>query len=291
MTRGAIVAGFAALGRITATGGTSGSKPKGRTRSRVELFTFPEQLPGPARFGKGLRVEGLPECASESFQQKSTRFGKDVFAIGDELRVLLREIRKSYRTRLAPMETDDAAKELLAYGCNEWFQPDSSVAPNVLDNLGEWASQFQLAAQVVDVAKAIEGFPSPLENKLITTLAQCLTSNWDRRTGNELLRVFGELTTQIEAFTKAVDSATLRQTMATPQSSANASQSECDQSSIDDYGETNTLPPNSVSNVDPVEKGIEYAEDPLVAAVDLKGILDLFLNLFVLHIHPTPWDS
>jgi hypothetical protein len=37
---------------MAATGGTSGSKPKGRTRSRVELFTFPKQLPGPARFGK-----------------------------------------------------------------------------------------------------------------------------------------------------------------------------------------------------------------------------------------------
>jgi hypothetical protein len=55
------VAGFRAgrvavspgLGSIMGTGGTSGSKPIGRTRSRVELFIFPEQLPGPARFGKG----------------------------------------------------------------------------------------------------------------------------------------------------------------------------------------------------------------------------------------------
>lgn len=55
------VAGFRAgrvavspgLGSIEGTGGTSGSKPNGPTRCRVELFTFPEQLPGPARFGKG----------------------------------------------------------------------------------------------------------------------------------------------------------------------------------------------------------------------------------------------
>lgn len=44
------------LGSIVGTGGTSGSKPNGPTRSRVELFTFPEQLPGPARFGKGIAV-------------------------------------------------------------------------------------------------------------------------------------------------------------------------------------------------------------------------------------------
>lgn len=41
------------LRSIGSTGGVSGSKLKCRTRCRVELFAFPEQLPGPARlFGK-----------------------------------------------------------------------------------------------------------------------------------------------------------------------------------------------------------------------------------------------
>ena len=39
--------------RISSEGGFPGSKPDSPTRCWVELFTFPEQLPSPARFGKG----------------------------------------------------------------------------------------------------------------------------------------------------------------------------------------------------------------------------------------------
>lgn len=62
---GAIVEGFATPCRITTTGGTLGSKPNGRTRRRVELFTFPEQLPGPARFGKGCMMQSVVATAVE----------------------------------------------------------------------------------------------------------------------------------------------------------------------------------------------------------------------------------
>jgi hypothetical protein len=60
---------------MAATGGTSGSKPKGRTRRRVELFTFPEQLPGPARFGEG---------AMESVADQVTRYFRDINAAADD---------------------------------------------------------------------------------------------------------------------------------------------------------------------------------------------------------------
>ncbi len=68
--RAGLVAVSPGLGSIVGTGGTSGSKPKGRTRSRVELFTFPEQLPGPARFGKGFAQLRYAEKIREAIRRK-----------------------------------------------------------------------------------------------------------------------------------------------------------------------------------------------------------------------------
>jgi hypothetical protein len=155
-------------------------------------------------------MEGLPECWSESFQQKATRFAKDVTAIGDELRSLLREVRKSYRDHLQSPSSDDWAMEAAyddwqAYGYSEWFEPFSSVESSVFDNLAEWASRFHRAVRVVDVSNAIEGFSSPLDLDQLLKLSQCLTSNWSERVGGELMCVFGTLTDQLDAFTHAVD--------------------------------------------------------------------------------------
>lgn len=70
------------------TGGISGSKPKGRTRSRVELFTFPEQFPGPARFGEECMMESVSECAAE--------YVRDPLRAFEDLRDALARFEQTY---------------------------------------------------------------------------------------------------------------------------------------------------------------------------------------------------
>ena len=153
-------------------------------------------------------MEGRPECASESVKQKTARFADDVSAIGEELRVLLREIRKCYRHHYHTdheYSIESAYDEWTMYGVNEWFEPLSSVERSVFDRLAEWASLFHRAVRVVDVSKAVEGFSSPLDVGVLSKLSQSLTPVFEPRVGNDLMQSFGALTLQLEAFTEAVD--------------------------------------------------------------------------------------
>ena len=226
-------------------------------------------------------MEGLPECASESFQQKSARFGKDVFAIGDELRALLREIRKSYRHRPAPMETEHAAEDWFAFGCDEWFEPVSSVAPSLLDNLGEWASRFQRAARVVDVGQAIEGFSSLLDMPLLITLSGCLTPNWDRRTGAHLMEVFYKLAEHSKALTQAADAWTYQQlpNRSKPAEEWNTHQGVAAESEPRELTQNESIvrEVGAPSNRPTVPTcAAEYLKNPALAAYDIGDILGGF---------------
>ena len=86
--RTGVVAVSPGHGSIVGTGGTSGSKPKGRTRSRVELFTFPEQLPGPARFGEGDSVDPTLKLAA--------RYVEDPWIAARRCAEIWKEFRASY---------------------------------------------------------------------------------------------------------------------------------------------------------------------------------------------------
>lgn len=84
-------------------GGTSGSKPDSRTRSRVELFTVSEQLPGPARFGKG--------CVMESVAVRAAEFVRTPLNAVQDLRNAFARFEEAYDATLVEMDWPEEGKE------------------------------------------------------------------------------------------------------------------------------------------------------------------------------------
>ncbi len=259
-----LVAGCGGIGSIAGTGGTSGSKPKGRTRCRVELFTFPEQLPGPARFGKGLGVSALPQCSTEPFQNKALRFTDDPTLIGDELRILLREVRKCYYQHDHPNVNEDwaleqAYDEWQAFGCNEWFQPIPELEPQVFDELAGWAVRFQRAARIA-VTRKLSGVSPALDIESIGKLARCVTPGWCQQTGNELMRAHADLTAHVEVFTHAVDDWVFSNSQSPVENDAPA--------------------PLVESNTGVAGRVVRYFQDVNAAVADWRDLLRQFENTF-----------
>lgn len=189
------------------------------------MFTFPEQLPGPARFGKGLSVVELPECASESCGDKASRFTDDPTLIGDDLRSLLREIRNCYhlydhRNLSEEWDLEAAYDEWQAFGCTEWFQPKTEVARNVFEALANWSARFQRAARIA-ISKTIPEISPPLDLNSVAALSRCLAGSWCERTGHELLTLHGTLTENLENFVRAVDTWVFRTNPAPAENDAN----------------------------------------------------------------------
>ena len=229
---------------------------------------FPNNSPARPALGKGLGVGALPRCSIESFQDKALRFTEDPTLVGDELRSLLREVRKCYYQHDHPNVNDEWAVEAAydewhAFGCNEWFCPIPELELGVLDEIAGWAVRLQRAARIA-VSRKLSGVSPALDFESIGKLARCVTPSWCQQSGNELMRVHATLTDHVEAFTHAVDDWVF-ENLSTPTEET-----------------ANTSPPVENGYDGVVERVARYFQDVKAAVEDWRALLQQFDETFEL---------
>jgi hypothetical protein len=223
-------------------------------------------------------MEELPSCSTESFERKAIRFAADLNAVGEELRLLLREIQRVYSYH--PPDPEDAPIDLEYLGCCEWLEPFDSVPMATFNHLADWTNRFQRAAKVVNLSRVDSGFSSPLDLQLVASLSHLLTRPFMPQIGNELLSAVKALTKQQETFTERVDEWYLKQLL------RNADGTEPRESAA-------TLEPKDDETWEavkgdcyaaPAELAMVYLRNPETAAADFLRILMAFVQRYPGHV-------
>ncbi len=178
-----------------------GSKPNGRTRRRVEWFTFPKPLPGPARIGKGPIVRDDVKAAAE--------YRANPNCLKADLERLLWDGFSSVFIHPDVMDSNFATTLVVANSNFHKVTWTMAGRPTVLGTTfeqGAFASNFFRIANVVELARTMESGAFPgIEVSLLNEFGKAvmLVRSGVEDSSPQLGVLRNELLGQLDFFDKA----------------------------------------------------------------------------------------